>query len=807
MAATSQVNGLMSPPPTEKASSAGSPARIVLAGKTGRILCVADIRGDFHELNRLIREHEATAVIHTGDFGFINAESLDRMGDKILRHLLQYSPLLPPSTRQSLLAIPTSAGRPALINALNNSSVHFPLSQFPLLLTGAITFPVPVFTVWGLIEDVRVMEKFRTGEYEVHNLSVIDEAATRVLDVGGVRLRLFGLGEGFATIAGGQGTMWTTALQIGELVDTAQRVYDSTETRLFISSAPISRNGLLSQLSAALKADLTISGGLHFRYPASFNEFSVHGDFEAYRHKLTQARETFVGVYQSVKDKVDASLTEPQLALLKKALEVAQNVPESDDGTWTNTWHWVLSDASCGHMLFSITDGRVSAETKSSGLNFSHRALSTPAPPSAPAVNSTQVTPVPRSSAPPESSIKAPPPAAAAPAPVRPAAAAPAVRPPTGLSSANAIRPPAGQIFNAHPGGNPGNGNGFRPPPGQMGMRGMSQRGAGALPNKPEAATTQPAVPAPGPATTATPSTAPAVRPNVAQPPRGPKGPFAPSANTPPAPAAGAGKLDPKSQSAAFANRAQPQATAAASAEKPKETSEAATAEKATPAEPKADAKPTPAAPAANGTLNANGSERRKRPEPRSERSNAPTPPSAAPTPSPAPPAAGAAADASASTPTPTEEKSAEAASGTATPVAPIVDARPKKHELYIRGFVPPVTEADLKGLFPGCEDSDYAYVEFKTEEAMTTALGKATKKVGEKDVQVSVSNPPGSRFGARGGRGGFRGAGGGRGGMRGMARGGRGMGGGAAAAAGGDGGAAAASKPAAAASGEGKKD
>lgn len=35
-----------------------------------------------HELNRLIREHEATAVIHTGDFGFINAESLERMGDK-----------------------------------------------------------------------------------------------------------------------------------------------------------------------------------------------------------------------------------------------------------------------------------------------------------------------------------------------------------------------------------------------------------------------------------------------------------------------------------------------------------------------------------------------------------------------------------------------------------------------------------------------------------------------------------------------------------------------------------------------------
>ena len=41
------------------------------------------------------------------------------------------------------------------------------------------------------------------------------------------------------------------------------QVYDSSETRLLVSSAPISRNGILSHLSNALKADLTISGGLH----------------------------------------------------------------------------------------------------------------------------------------------------------------------------------------------------------------------------------------------------------------------------------------------------------------------------------------------------------------------------------------------------------------------------------------------------------------------------------------------------------------------------------------------------------------
>ena len=117
---------------------------------------------------------------------------------RILRHLLQYSPLLPPATRTQLLAIPQAAGRAALTEALNNSSVHFPLSQFPHLLSGAITFPVPVFTVWGLIEDVRVLEKFRTGEYEVHNLNVIDEVNSKLLEVSGIKLRLFGLGGAVA---------------------------------------------------------------------------------------------------------------------------------------------------------------------------------------------------------------------------------------------------------------------------------------------------------------------------------------------------------------------------------------------------------------------------------------------------------------------------------------------------------------------------------------------------------------------------------------------------------------------------------
>lgn len=53
---------------------------------------------------------------------------------------------------------------------------------------------MPTFVVYGACEDVRVVERFRTGEYALNNLTVLDEATTRAVDVGGVRLRLLGLG-------------------------------------------------------------------------------------------------------------------------------------------------------------------------------------------------------------------------------------------------------------------------------------------------------------------------------------------------------------------------------------------------------------------------------------------------------------------------------------------------------------------------------------------------------------------------------------------------------------------------------------
>lgn len=307
-----------------------------------------------------------------------------------------YSPLIPTAQRNHLLAPenPPSAIRSTVTISL--------LSEFPLLLSGQIKLQVPVYTVWGACEDVIVLEKFRGGQYDIENLHVLDEATTRCLDIGGVKLRLLGLGgalvphkmfdngDGNATIAGGQGTMWTTALQIGELVDTAQRVFDPTETRLLVTHASPGREGIMSQLGLILKADLTVSAGLHFRYASSYNEFSVQSDFEGLRHKVVVGKEAFDKVWESVKSQVDAVIDDHQRVLLDKALSVVERIPpppnqpgpagqpHGEDPAWKNCWNWNLCDAAYGCLVLDIKDGRVSAELKSQGFNYAYRRTVTP---------------------------------------------------------------------------------------------------------------------------------------------------------------------------------------------------------------------------------------------------------------------------------------------------------------------------------------------------------------------------------------------------------------------------------------------
>ena len=254
---------------------------------------------------------------------------------------------------------------------------------------------------------MRVLEKFRSGEYKIDKLHIIDEASSRLLDVGGIKLRLFGLGgavvmhklfdngEGKTTIAGGQGTMWTTLLQMGELIDTANRVYDPAETRVFITHASPAREGMLNQLSVTLKADFSISAGLHFRYGSSYNEFSVNPTLDHYRGKLAASKASFNDVWETVRTEVEQAIlqNDAQKTLLENALDIVTPMPtvangggpfggppgasgnagQVDESAFKNMWNFNLADAAFGYLVLEIEGGRIGTEMRAQGFNFSHR--------------------------------------------------------------------------------------------------------------------------------------------------------------------------------------------------------------------------------------------------------------------------------------------------------------------------------------------------------------------------------------------------------------------------------------------------
>ncbi|KAK0733253.1 hypothetical protein B0T26DRAFT_683269 [Lasiosphaeria miniovina] len=376
--------------------------RIIQTGPI-RVLCIADVRGNLRSLNDLAKSAHADYIIHTGDFGFYDESSLERIAEKTLKHVAQYSPLISEPTKKAI-----AQGGAGPVKARFQPS-ELPLSELPLLITGELKLEIPVYTVWGACEDVRVLEKFRSKEYKVPNLFIIDEAQSMLLEIAGVKLRLLGLGgavvmhklfdngEGRTTIAGGQGTMWTTLLQMGELVDTANRVYDPTETRIFITHASPAREGILNQLSVTLKADFSISAGLHFRYGSSYNEFSVNPTLDHYRGKLAASKASFNDVWETVKGEVEPAIqqNEAQQNLLKNALGIVEKMPTTaaggnpfggavagqsaqalgqvDESAFKNMWNFNLADAAFGWLVLEVQDGRIGTEMKAQGFNFSHR--------------------------------------------------------------------------------------------------------------------------------------------------------------------------------------------------------------------------------------------------------------------------------------------------------------------------------------------------------------------------------------------------------------------------------------------------
>ncbi|CAN6654835.1 hypothetical protein TRVA0_027S01486 [Trichomonascus vanleenenianus] len=354
-----------------------------------RILCIAEVRGKLSLINELAEEHRADVVIHTGNFGFFDSESVKRIPAKTLRHIATFSPLVDPGTL------------PQYIPDLKRSVAPEQLSELPQFLAKRQSLNVPVYTIYGASEDLTVIEKFKDGSYSVPNLHIIDENTTfkietgagspdiRLLGLGGNLLlhRFFDNGDGASTIAGTHGLMWTTALQIGQLVQTAHKTFDLPEVRFFVTHPCPSREALLAQLALSLRADYTLSSGLHFIYTASFNEYTVAPTFDAFRGKLAAARAAFMDVWETVKPQILPLVeNEPtHKALLETCLQVFEKMPShsTDSGAGTaneylltayrSMWNYNLCDAQYGVTVLKVNNGKFGVETHSRGFDFAFR--------------------------------------------------------------------------------------------------------------------------------------------------------------------------------------------------------------------------------------------------------------------------------------------------------------------------------------------------------------------------------------------------------------------------------------------------
>lgn len=353
-----------------------------------RILLAAEVRGELSKLNRLAEAERADCIVHTGNFGFFDEESARRISSRTLRHIASFSPLVDPATL------------PADNAELKRTLGATGLSELPAFLSGKSKLNVPVYTIYGASEDLAVVEKFRSGAYSVPNLHIVDESATHRIETGsGVSVRVMGLGgnlllhrffdngDGASTIAGTYGLMWTTALQMGQLIQTVHKNFSPQEVRLFVCHPCPSREGLLAQLALSLRADFTVSSGLHFIYGSSFNEFSTGPTFDYFRGKLAAARAAFMDVWDTVRDQVMPLVEgEPkQKLLLQNCLDVIERMPTSSTGggsssaneylltAFRSMWNFNLCDAQYGTTLLNVVDGKFSVESKSEGFDFSFR--------------------------------------------------------------------------------------------------------------------------------------------------------------------------------------------------------------------------------------------------------------------------------------------------------------------------------------------------------------------------------------------------------------------------------------------------
>ncbi|NGX43074.1 MAG: hypothetical protein K940chlam7_01365 [Chlamydiae bacterium] len=305
-----------------------------------RILLISDTHGKLDVINELVERTNAQMVIHAGDFGFYDTDSVERLSNRELRLLIVHSPAKDSISQQT--------SREELIEIVLKKHL---LGDFPEYRSGKKRFSVPIYTVWGNHEDIAIIEKLRGG-HSINNLMILDENQTYEMD----GFQLFGIGGNFLAgrklfgqpLSGQGGKVWSTLHQYGALY---QRIRQEGEPSIFVSHVSPGKEPLLARLISHFKPKFWVSGHMGTPYTCVWNQYTVREEKDAFEWLNLKVK------------KEEQNLTEEA----RLALDLI-NGPLPDKTFWLKQpWNINLPDAKDGHALLIINNGRFTLETFSRG--------------------------------------------------------------------------------------------------------------------------------------------------------------------------------------------------------------------------------------------------------------------------------------------------------------------------------------------------------------------------------------------------------------------------------------------------------
>lgn len=408
-----------------------------------RILCIAEIRGNLSLLNHLADEYNASIILHTGSFGFFDNESISKIHESYLRHIIAFCPLLDEEivNKVSELSKIDNSNEDYDNDELDlkNYLQNVKISELMDFISGFKKLKVPVYTIYGMVEDSTVIDKFKMGIYSIPNLFILDEISTYRIKspIDDTKIQLCGIGGSlsyqklfhhgtfdnelnynyqlykdkingdFLPVAGDPGNIWITMVQIGQFLKTLEENYSPQDVRIMITHPSPSREGLLGHLAVVTKMDYTISNGLHFLYPSSFNELSICPNFEFYKSKFSEARNQLSNIWINVAKTVEQIVSNNEhltnllniglstfdkipvistnfkneeivpIALSNFKRDINSNIIRSQNDAYyiafQNIWHFNLCDISIGSVVLDVHDGNFQFQANSKGFNFKYR--------------------------------------------------------------------------------------------------------------------------------------------------------------------------------------------------------------------------------------------------------------------------------------------------------------------------------------------------------------------------------------------------------------------------------------------------